>query len=128
MVAPVIPGLNDSEMPAILAAAREAGAQWAGYVLLKLPTTVKDVFTDWLRRTYPDRADRVESLIRSTRAGRLSDSQFGRRQVGTGNFAELIADTFELWTKKLGFNEEHGKLNAEAFISPLPAKGQMRLF
>jgi DNA repair photolyase len=128
MTAPIIPGLNDSEMPAILAAAREAGAQWAGYVLLKLPTTVKDVFTDWLRRTYPDRAQRVESLIRSTRAGRLSDSQFGRRQVGTGNLAELIADTFSLWTKKLGFHEKHGELNSDAFIPSHGATGQLRLF
>jgi DNA repair photolyase len=128
MVAPVIPGLNDNEMPAILQAARDAGAQWAGYVLLKLPGTVKEVFTDWLHRTNPDRADRVESLIRSTRAGRLSDSQFGRRQVGTGRVAELIADTFELWTKKLGFNEDHGELNAASFVPPRPSSGQLRLF
>lgn len=128
MVAPIIPGLNDSEMPAILTAAREAGAQWAGYVLLKLPTTVRDVFIDWLRRTYPDRADRIENLIRSTRAGRLNDSQFGRRQVGTGNVADLIADTFRIWTTKLGFHDEHGQLNADAFISPRPSSGQLRLF
>jgi DNA repair photolyase len=128
MTAPIIPGLNDSEMPAILSAAREAGAQSAGYVLLKLPTTVKDVFTDWLQRTYPDRADRIESLIRSTRAGRMHDSQFGRRQVGTGNIAELIADTFSLWTKKLGFADEHPTLNHEAFRAPRPASGQLRLF
>jgi DNA repair photolyase len=128
MVAPIIPGLNDSEIPAILTAAREAGAQWAGYVLLKLPGSVKEVFNDWLRRTYPDRADRVESLIRSTRAGRLSDSQFGRRQVGTGHIAELIADTFELWTKKLGFNQQHGALNADDFTPPQCSSGQRRLF
>lgn len=128
MVAPVIPGLTGSEMPAILAAAREAGAQWAGYVLLKLPKTVKDVFTDWLRRTYPDRAQRIESLIRSTRAGRLSDSQFGRRQVGIGHIAELIADTFDLWTKKLGFNQQHGELNADDFIPPQSSTGQQCLF
>jgi DNA repair photolyase len=128
MTAPIIPGLNDSEMPAVLTAARDAGAQWAGYVLLKLPMAVKDVFTDWLRRSYPDRAEKVESLIRSTRDGALSDSQFGRRQVGTGNIAELIADTFDLWTRKLGYNSEHGKLNADAFIPPRPASGQLRLF
>jgi DNA repair photolyase len=128
MTAPIIPGLNDSEMPAILTAAREAGAQWAGYVLLKLPTTVKDVFTDWLRRAYPDRAERIETLIRSTRAGRLSDSQFGRRQVGTGHIAELIADTFDLWTKKLGFADDHPMLNRGAFRPPKPVTGQLHLF
>jgi DNA repair photolyase len=128
MTAPIIPGLNDSEMPAVLTAAREAGAQWAGYVLLKLPRTVKDVFTDWIRRAYPDRVERVESLIRSTRGGKLTDSQFGRRQVGTGHIAELIAKSFDLWTKKLGYHEEHGKLNTDAFIPPAPSSGQLRLF
>ena len=128
MVAPVIPGLTDSEMPSILAAAREAGAESAGYVLLKLPTTVRDVFTDWLRRSYPDRAPRIETLIRSTRGGRLNDSQFGRRQVGTGNVAELIADAFRIWTNKLGFAEDRESLNREAFRPPKPESGQLRLF
>jgi DNA repair photolyase len=128
MVAPVIPGLNDCEMPAILAAAREAGAKSAGYVLLKLPTTVRDVFTDWLRRTYPDRTARIETLIRSTRGGKLNDSQFGRRQVGSGNVAELIADTFRLWKRKLGYAEDRSPLNAEAFRPPNSATWQLRLF
>jgi len=128
MVAPVIPGLTDSEMPAILAAAREAGAKTAGYVLLKLPTTVREVFADWLRRSYPDRTSRIETLIRSTRGGRLNDSQFGRRQVGTGNVAELIADTFRIWTTKLGLADDHPPLNREAFRPPQPTSGQLRLF
>jgi DNA repair photolyase len=128
MVAPVIPGLTDSELPAILTAARDAGARTAGYVLLKLPTTVRDVFTDWLRRCYPDRTSRIETLIRSTRAGRLNDSQFGRRQVGTGNIAELIADTFRIWTTKLEFADGHPTLNREAFRPPQPTSGQLRLF
>jgi DNA repair photolyase len=128
MIGPVIPGLNDSEIPAILMAAREAGAQSAGYVLLKLPSTVRPVFQDWLRRSYPDRARRVEGLIRSTRAGRLSDSQFGRRQVGTGNVAELISNTFDIWHKKLGFAEDTEPLNTEAFRPPTITAGQLRLF
>ena len=128
MVAPVIPGLTDSEMPAILTAARAAGAQSAGYVLLKLPSTVRDVFTDWLRRSCPDRTARVETLIRSTRAGRLNDSQFGRRQVGTGNVAELIADTFRVWTTKLGFADDRSRVNYNAFRPPQPSHGQLRLF
>jgi DNA repair photolyase len=128
MTAPIIPGLNDSEIPTLLAAAREAGAGWAGYVLLKLPTTVKPVFLDWLERNYPDRSPRVQALIRSTRGGRLSDSQFGRRQVGTGHFAELIADTFELWRKKLGYTDDHSQLNREAFRPPKQTHGQLRLF
>jgi DNA repair photolyase len=128
MIGPVIPGLNDSEIPAILTAARDAGARGAAYVLLKLPQTVRDVFQDWLRRSYPDRALRIENMIRSTRAGRLSDSQFGRRQVGTGNVAQVIADTFDVWHKKLGFAEDSPPLNTAAFRPPTPTSGQLRLF
>jgi DNA repair photolyase len=128
MVAPIIPGLNDGEMPAILAAAREAGASGAGYVLLKLATTVREVFLDWLERTYPDRRPRIETLIRSARAGRLNDSQFGRRQRGTGPVADLIADTFDLWTAKLGYPDDDTSLNCDAFRPPRPSSGQLQLF
>jgi DNA repair photolyase len=128
MVAPVIPGLTDSEMPAILTAAREAGAESAGYVMLKLATTVRPVFMDWLERSYPDKAERIQSLIRSVRGGKLNDSQFGSRQVGTGNMAELIADTFRLWCTKLGYSDDLPPLNREAFRPPQPARGQRRLF
>jgi DNA repair photolyase len=128
MLAPVIPGINDSEIPAILAAAREAGAKGAGFTLLRLPTTVKDVFLDWLRRSYPDRFGRVESLLRSTRDGRLTDSTFGRRHRGTGNVAEIIADTFRVWTKKLGLDGDSPPLNCEAFRPPQINSGQRRLF
>jgi DNA repair photolyase len=128
MLAPVIPGLNDSEIPAILKAARDAGADAAGYVLLKLPTSVREVFLDWLQRNYPDRAGRVESLIRATRGGRLHDSQFGRRQRGTGNLADLIADTFTLWRKRLRYPEKSQPLNRAAFRPPSPTVGQLLLF
>jgi DNA repair photolyase len=128
MVAPIIPGLNDSEMPAILAAAREAGAGGAGYVLLKPATTVREVFMEWLGRTYPDRLPRIETLIRSTRAGRLNDSKFGRRQRGTGPVADLIADTFALWTSKLGYPDVDTPLNCDAFRPPRPSSGQLQLF
>jgi len=128
MVAPIIPGLNDSEIPAILAAAREAGAQSAGYVLLKLATTVREVFLDWLQRTYPARAPRIETMIRSTRGGKLNDSRFGRRQRGTGPVADLVADTFRVWTAKLGFNDDTPPLNSDAFRPPRPSSGQLQLF
>jgi DNA repair photolyase len=128
MLAPVIPGLNDSEIPAILNAARDAGAESAGYVLLKLPTSVREVFLDWLQRTYPDRAGRVEALIRATRSGRLHDTQFGRRQRGTGNIADLIADTFALWRKRLRYPDKSQPLNRDAFRPPSPTSGQLRLF
>jgi len=128
MLAPVIPGLNDSEIPAIMTAAREAGAKGAGYTLLRLPTTVRPVFLDWLERNDPDRAPRVETLLRSTRAGQLNDSRFGRRHRGTGNIAALIADTFAMWRNKLGFPTETEPLNRDAFRPPRPIAGQLRLF
>jgi DNA repair photolyase len=128
MVAPIIPGLNDSEIPSILAAARDAGAQSAGYVLLKLATTVREVFLDWLQRSYPDRFSRVETLIRSTRGGRLNDSTLGRRQRGTGPVADMVADTFRVWTTKLGYADESAPLNGDDFRPPSPATGQLRLF
>ncbi len=84
MVAPVIPGLNDSEIPQILKAAREAGAGAAGHVLLRLSGSVRPVFLDWLARSEPTRAARVEGAIRQTRGGQLNDTQFGRRMRGTG--------------------------------------------
>jgi DNA repair photolyase len=124
MVAPIIPGLNDSEIPTILQAARKAGAQSAGYVLLKLATTVREVFLDWLVRNYPDRAPRIESMIRSTRAGRLNDSQFGRRQVGTGPVAELISETFRVWTTKLGYIDDAEPLNCAEFRPPKNSRQQ----
>jgi hypothetical protein len=96
--------------------------------LLKLPLAVRDVFQDWLRRHYPDKVERVEGAIRSTRGGKLSDSRFSRRQVGEGNVAELIADTFRVWHAKLGYIDEAEPLNCEAFEPPAPTSGQMRLF
>lgn len=128
MLAPVIPGLNDSEIPAIMTAARDAGAEGVGHVLLRLPTTVRPVFFDWLARNCPDRLPRIETLLRSTRAGRLNDSQFGRRQRGAGNVAELINNTFTLWHTKLGYPSESEPLNCEAFRPPQPTSGQLRLF
>jgi DNA repair photolyase len=127
-VAPIIPGLNDSEIPAILAAAREAGAESAGYVLLKLSSTVRPVFLDWLARNYPDKSARIQSLIRSVRGGKLNDANFSSRQVGIGNLAELIADTFRLWCTKLGYSDDRPPLNREAFQPPQPKSGQRRLF
>jgi DNA repair photolyase len=128
MVAPIIPGLNDSEIPSILAAARDAGAQSAGYVLLKLATTVREVFLDWLQRSYPDRFARVETLIRSTRGGRLNDSKFGRRQRGTGPVADMVADTFRVWTAKLEYADDGPPLNCDDFRPPRPSTGQLSLF
>jgi DNA repair photolyase len=128
MAAPLIPGLNDSELPAILEAARDAGAQTAGYNLLRLPLTVRPVFLEWLHRTQPTKAERVEGLIRSTREGQLNQSEFGTRFRGTGPIAEQIKRTFEVFSRKYGLDRATTPLDASQFRPPLPKSGQMRLF
>ena len=101
MVAPVIPVLTDHEMEAILEAAAQAGARWAGYVLLRLPHEVKDLFREWLAAHYPDRADHVMSVVRQMRGGKDYDSSFGTRMRGTGAFAELLRSRFQIACRRL---------------------------
>jgi DNA repair photolyase len=128
MVAPIIPGLTDTETPAILQAAAAAGARSAAYILLRLPLSVRPVFEDWLRREYPLKADRVLSLIRDTRGGRLNDSQFGRRMRGEGPYARQIAQTFRVFAKKHGLDRPLEELDSTQFRPPRLPSGQMRLF
>lgn len=128
MTAPIIPGLTDSEIPALLAAAKEAGAVGAGYVLLRLPFAVKPIFLDWLARTQPTKSARVESLIRQTRAGALSDPNFGSRMRGGGPIAEQIERTFRLFARKHGLDARLPPLDASQFEPPVGKSGQRRLF
>jgi DNA repair photolyase len=103
LTAPVIPALTDAGLEAVLAAAREAGAAWAVYSLIRLPLEVEPLFRDWLQRHYPDRAERVLGLIRDSHGGRLYDPRFGLRMCGSGPVAGLIAQRFALAAKRLGF-------------------------
>ena len=128
MTAPVIPGLNDSEIPSILAAAKEAGAMGAAYVLLRLPMAVREVFLNWLDRTQPTRAPRVRALIQGTRDGKMNDSQFGRRMRGTGAVADQIRQTFDVFVRKYGLDGDLPDMDVTRFEPPRPASGQMRLF
>ena len=128
MVAPVIPGLNDSEIPQILEAAADAGAQTAHYVLLRLPYTVKPVFLEWLERTRPNEKARIESRIRACRDGNLYTAQFGKRMKGTGTLAEQIGKLFRVFAKKHGLDQSLPALETKHFRSPLPTSGQLRLF
>lgn len=128
MVAPVIPGLNDSEIPQILKAASEAGAGAAGHVLLRLSGSVRPVFLDWLSRNEPTRASRVESAIRQTRGGKLNDTQFGRRMRGTGPRAEQIDHTFATFAKRYGLDRPLSPFDFSQFRPPRTADGQLRLF
>jgi DNA repair photolyase len=118
MVAPVIPAITDHEMPAILKAAREAGATSAGFVVLRLPWAVAPLFERWLEERFPDRKEKVLSRIRDMRGGKLYDPQWGVRGRGTGIFAEQIASIFDVTTRKLGFNERSLELSSEHFRRP----------
>ncbi len=128
MVAPIIPGLNDSELPAILGAAAEAGAQSAGYVLLRLPLAVRPIFVEWLERCAPLKAERVQALIRSTRDGQLYDAQFGPRMRGTGPYADGIRQTFAVFARKHGLDGKLPPQDSSQFCPPRGASGQLRLF
>lgn len=121
LAAPMIPGLNDMELDAILTAARQHGATHAGYVLLRLPSELRDVFTAWLHEHVPDRAQRVLALIRQTRAGALNDSRFHHRFGGGGPYADLLAQRFARARRQLGFLDRDA-LDCSQFRRP-PAPG-----
>jgi DNA repair photolyase len=120
LVAPVIPGLTDHEMPKILERAAEAGAVKAGWVMLRLPYAVKDVFEDWLGRHFPDRKTKVLNRLLSLRGGRLNDPRFGSRMRGDGPFAEHVRQVFEVSCRKYGLNRAPLELSTEAFRIPAP--------
>jgi DNA repair photolyase len=128
MAAPVIPGLNDSEIPSILEAARDAGARSAGYILLRLPLTVEPVFQEWLRRTQPQKADMILGRIRETRGGKLNSSEWGQRMRGEGPIADQIHSIFRLFSRKLGLDTPLSPHNCDLFQPPKPKSGQLRLF
>ena len=118
MVAPVIPGLNDHEIERILDSVKAAGADAAGYVMLRLPIEVSPLFRDWLLRHYPDRYRHVMSLIRSMRGGKDYDAEFGKRMRGTGPYAWQIARRFDLTAKRLGLNARKSPLRTDHFVPP----------
>ncbi|MFQ5974619.1 MAG: radical SAM protein, partial [Alphaproteobacteria bacterium] len=123
MAAPMIPGLNDTELENILAATAGCGAQTAGYVLLRMPHEIKDLFAEWLEVHYPLKARRVLSLVRETREGKLYDSSFATRMRGTGKYAELLAKRFALACKRLGLNRNDWALDTSRFRPP-PREGE----
>jgi DNA repair photolyase len=125
MVAPVIPGINDHEIPAIVAACAKAGAQFAGHVLLRLPWAVAPLFERWLDEHFPDRKEKVLERVRHTRGGdRLYDSRWRKRQTGEGIFAEQIETMFQVSCRRAGFGERP-QLSTAAFRRPVE---QLSLF
>lgn len=125
MVAPVIPALNDHELESIVKAAHAAGALNAGYILLRLPLEVADLFTEWLHRHYPLQANHVLNLVYQSRGGKAYDAAFHQRMRGTGNFAELINQRFRLICKRLDLDRPLPELRCDLFRKPEPG-GQMR--
>lgn len=118
MVAPVIPGLTDAEIPNILAAATEAGARFAGHVVLRLPFAVAPLFEDWLTRHFPDRKEKVLNRLRAMRGGKLYDADFDKRMTGEGIFAEQIEQMFNVARRRVGIAENHLHLSTESFRRP----------
>ncbi|MDI1282759.1 MAG: PA0069 family radical SAM protein [Reyranella sp.] len=119
---PMIPGLNDHEMESILEAAMDAGATRAGYIVLRLPLEIKELFEEWLRANRPDRAERVLSLIRQIRGGELYQAEFGTRMKGEGPIAQLLSARFKAATKRLGLNALRNRLDTSAFHVPESAR------
>lgn len=127
MAAPVIPGLNDHEIERILDSAKAAGADAAGYVMLRLPIEVSPLFRDWLLRHYPDRYRHVMSLIRSMRGGKDYDAEFGKRMRGSGPYAWQVARRFQMASKRLGLNLRKTPLRTDHFVPPLGDGVQLSL-
>jgi DNA repair photolyase len=128
MVAPIIPALNDAEIERILDAAAMAGVEGAGYVLLRLPLEVRDLFKEWLLAHYPDRYRHVMKLIRDMRGGKDYDSSWGQRFTGGGPYAWMIGRRFEARCAKLGLNSERRRLSTEHFRKPSRSSDQLSLF
>src|SRR5215831_4557373 len=128
MVAPVIPALNDAEIERILDAAAAVGVREAGYVLLRLPLEVRDLFREWLMANFPDRYRHVFKLIRETRGGKDYDSSWGKRMTGGGPVAWMIGRRFELACEKRGFNKTRTRLTTDHFSPPRRAAEQLTLF
>lgn len=128
MAAPIIPGLTDREIPAILQAAADAGAIGAGWQLVRLPWAVKPIFEDWLARNRPDERDRVIARIQEVRDGKMNDSQFGRRMRGQGEYAAGIDQTFRVFAHKYGLDKGMPPLDTSQFRPPVSETGQISLF
>jgi DNA repair photolyase len=128
MFAPAIPALNDHEMEAVLAAAADHGARSAGYVLLRLPLEIKDLFREWLEANVPDRARHVMALVRSMRGGKDYDSAWNTRMKGTGAYAEVMARRFHMAVKRLGLNQPSAPLAVHKFKCPPRLGDQLALF
>jgi DNA repair photolyase len=118
MVAPVIPGLTDHEVPGIIQSAANSGAKGAGYIMLRLPYGVSDLFSKWLERHFPNRKDKVLNRIKSIRDGKLNSKEFHERMKGKGVYAEQVSNMFEVAKRKAGIQGNVIELSTEHFKRP----------
>lgn len=128
MVAPIIPAINDAEIETILTRAYAAGARECGYVMLRLPLEVRDLFREWLLAHRPDKLRHVMSLVQSMREGKDYDAAWGKRMTGTGPYAWMIGRRFEIASQKLGFAKTRAKLRTDLFRPPIGLGAQLDLF
>jgi DNA repair photolyase len=128
LFAPVIPFLNDQETEAVVETVTTAGAQSLAYVLLRLPLEVDGLFQEWLLQHYPLKAERIMQRIRDSREGKTYDARFGQRMTGSGQYAQLIAQRFELALKRAKLNDGYGGLDCSQFVAPRLETAQMNLF
>ena len=128
LVAPVVPFLTDQQIEPVLEGAWEHGARQAGYVLLRLPWEVKDLFREWLERNYPLKAKHVMSRVHEMRGGRDNDPSFGGRMIGAGQFAELLEKRFDIACKRFGFNSQRGRSLDKTLFAVPHCGNQMQLF
>ena len=127
-VAPIIPGLNDSEIPAILKRASEHGATRAHWIMLRLPFAVKDLFVEWLKKNYPEKFDKIINRIKDVRDGKMNSTEWGERMRGTGELADSISQLFSISAEKYGLNKQRFHLTTELFEGKSGVKDQMDLF
>ena len=127
-MAPVIPAVNDADIERVLDAAVLAGVKGAGYVMLRLPLELRDLFREWLREHFPDRENHVFKLIREMRGGKDYDATFGARMKGAGPYAWMIGRRFETACARLGLNKTKSSLTTEHFRPPYPRPEQLSLF
>lgn len=128
LIAPVIPFLNDAEIESLLSAAAKGGARGAGYVMLRMPLEIADLFREWLEVHFPMKANRILNCLRQIHGGRNYDGRFGVRQTGTGVFAELLQQRFRLACSRQGLGESPHPLDTGAFVPPRTDERQLSLF
>lgn len=128
MASPIVPALTDTELEAILAAGKAAGAESASWIMLRLPREVSALVQEWLHSNFPDRADRIMSRLREMHGGKDYDARWGRRMRGEGAYAEMIAKRFEVAMKRLGLRETAAPMLCDLFVPPRPPSAQLDLF